>query len=71
LKLIPNWRNALRMFSVQANTANVAMLASWASLPARIQDAIPTGAVIALAITLLVLGTIGRLIAQPAVQAGD
>lgn len=65
MKLIPEWRRAWRMLSVQANTINVALLAGWSGLPARMQDAIPVGAVVALAIALLVLGTIGRIVAQP------
>ena len=68
MKLIPNWRKAWRMLSVQANTINVAVLAGWSSLPDRMQDAIPVYVIVGLAIGLLVLGTIGRLIAQPAVD---
>ena len=68
MQLIPNWRKAWRMLSVQANTINVAVLAGWSSLPARMQDAIPFYVIVGLAIGLLVLGTIGRLIAQPAID---
>jgi hypothetical protein len=33
VKLIPNWRHAWRMFSVQAQTGAVAVLGAWQALP--------------------------------------
>ena len=67
MKLIPEWRRAARMFSVQAAAAIVL----WVGLPAETQAQVlgllpltqdqVTG-------LLAVLGIIGRLIAQPKVR---
>ncbi len=64
MKLIQNWRRALLMFSVQANTVNVAGLTAWATL-GDLRERIPENYVLGFSIAMLVLGTIGRLIDQP------
>ena len=68
LKLIPNWRHALRMFSVQAQLIATGLLTGWGTLPPRWQEQIPVGIVLGMACFVLVLGVIGRLIQQPSVE---
>lgn len=63
IELIPEWRRALRMLSVQANTINAAGLTAWASM-GDLREKIPVEAAVAFAIAMLVLGTVGRLVKQ-------
>jgi hypothetical protein len=70
IELIPEWRRALRMLSVQANTINAAGLTAWATL-GDLRDKIPVEVVVAFAIAMLVLGTVGRLVKQRKVSASS
>lgn len=65
LEFVPNARRCLRWFSVQIPAANLAFLGIWSALPERFQDALPSSWVMGIAATLIILGVIGRLIAQP------
>lgn len=67
MKLIPNWRRAWRMFSVQVPAINAAFIATWASIPEKFQDAYPLRWALATVLVLLVLGVVGRLVKQPEV----
>lgn len=64
-RLIPNWRRAWRMLSVQAQAAALAVIGGWQALPDDMRAAVPQSAVYGLAMGLLVAGIIGRLIDQP------
>lgn len=66
--LIPNWRKAWRMLSVQIPTLNAALIATWASIPSKFQDAYPLPWLLGTVIFLLVLGVAGRMINQPKVS---
>lgn len=68
MTLIPNWRKAWRMFSVNIPSVNAAVIATWASLPSRFQDAYPVRWLLVTVVVLLVLGIAGRLVKQPAVD---
>ena len=68
MKLIDNATKAWRMFSVQAMTIANAALGSWLMLPDKLQSAIPVGYVVAFAMLMLALGTIGRLVKQDKVS---
>lgn len=68
MKLIPNWRRAWRMYSMQAKAAAAAMLGSWQALPVEWQQHIPLPMVLYSAIGVLVLGALGRLVDQPKVK---
>lgn len=70
MQLIPNWRAAWRMFSVQAQAAAVAVLGAWQAVPDDMRAKVPDGVVIGLVAVLLVLGIVGRLVAQPSVTEG-
>lgn len=68
MKLIDNAKQWYKMFSLQANALNVSFLATWSLLPAKFQDVLPVPAVIGIAVSLLILGTLGRLIKQDSVS---
>ena len=71
MKLISNWKQALRMFSVQAQSLNLVGIAAWTALPDDMRAMIPPSVVLGLAMVLLVLGIVGRLIAQPEIAPAD
>lgn len=73
MKLIDNWRNGWRMFSVQAQVTAAALLGGWQSLTDEMRQVIPGWAVISIAIALLVFGVVGRLVKQERVhrKSGD
>lgn len=64
-KLIPNWRRAWRMASIQAQATALAVLGGWQALPDEMRAVVPAWAVLTLAMVLLVAGIVGRLIDQP------
>jgi len=71
MKMIPNARRVLlHAYSQQAQMAALAGIGAYSALPDKMQDALPMWAVLGLASVLLVLGIVGRLIEQPALQ-GD
>lgn len=65
MKLIPNWKKAWRMFSVQAQILSSAILVMWNSLPTNLTIGINPVYVV---VPVLVFGTIGRLIQQDSVD---
>jgi hypothetical protein len=67
-RLIPNWKRAWRMFSVQAQAGALAVLGAWQAVPEDLKAAIPAPYVYGLAMALLVLGIVGRLVDQPKVK---
>lgn len=68
MKLIPNARQVLlRSYSQQAQGAALAIIGGYQILPEQWQNALPLGLVLGLASAALVLGIVGRLIAQPEV----
>ena len=68
MKLIPNWRKAWRMFSVQAQALAVAVIGAWQVIPDDIRAVVPSWASGGLLALLLALGIAGRLIDQPSVK---
>jgi hypothetical protein len=56
------------MFSVQAQIAAGSILGSWGLVPDDLKQNLPQNIVIGIALTLLVLGVIGRLIKQDSVN---
>lgn len=63
-KLVSDWRKAWRWYSVNIPTLNAAFLGTWAVLPPHFQNVLPLPWMIGIAVSLLVLGTVGRLIEQ-------
>ena len=69
MKLIPNARQVLlQSYSQQAQAAALAIIGGYQLLPEKWQDALPLPLVLGLACVALVLGIVGRLIAQPKLQ---
>jgi hypothetical protein len=69
MKLIPNARQVmLHSYSQRAQGVALALIGGYGLLPDKMQDALPMPAVMGLACVALVLGIVGRLIAQPDLQ---
>ena len=65
MKLVKDWRQAARWFSVQAQALSAAAGAAWLVVPDDMRAAVPPEWLAACAIVLAVLGIAGRLIDQP------
>jgi len=68
VNLIPNYRKAWRMWSMQAQTIALAVIGAWQVIPDDIRAVVPPWAASGLLALLLVLGIAGRLIDQPKVR---
>ncbi len=67
MKLIPNWRRAHRMASMQFQAAGVAFLLWWQSgLAPDLKEAIGTTRALWILGVFFALGLIGRVVYQPA-----
>jgi hypothetical protein len=64
MKLLPDWRRSWRWFSVQAMALALAVQGAWAALTPDQVAALPDWTVQAVTGAVLVLGIIGRLVAQ-------
>src|SRR5690606_27863590 len=72
MKLVPQWRKALRMFSVQAMVLTGAVQGAWVALPAEMKASVSDDWMRYTTIALMVAGVIGRLVVQPTVSGeGD
>ena len=68
MKLIPEWKRCLRMFSVQAMILAGAVQGAWASLPDEMKATVSDDWLRYGTIALMVLGVIGRLVVQSSVD---
>ncbi len=68
MQLIPEWRTALRMFSVQAMLVAGAIQGAYIALPADMQAFVPDSWMRVITFAVLGLGAVGRLIEQPKVR---
>lgn len=64
IKLIEDWRNARRWFSVNAMLLAAAIQGAWLQIPEDMKASIPPQLVQYVTIALLVFGVVGRLIKQ-------
>jgi protein-S-isoprenylcysteine O-methyltransferase Ste14 len=64
MKLVADWRKALKWFSIQIPAANAAFLLAWAALPEKFQNSLPPSWVVCISVVLLVAGMFGRLVQQ-------
>lgn len=64
MRLIPNYRKAWRMFSVQAQALALAVVAAWQAVPDDIRASVPDWGLWALLAVILGGGIVGRLIDQ-------
>lgn len=65
MNLIPNWRKAWRMFSVQAQGLALAGVGAWQATPDDIRAVAPWWLPPLLLGVILVGGIVGRLVVQP------
>lgn len=65
MKLIPEWRKAWRMFSVQSMAVAAAIQGAWPMVPDDLKANLPQALVNWVSVALLVLGIAGRLVDQP------
>jgi hypothetical protein len=68
MKLVPNWRRAWRMVSVQAMAVAAAIQGAWPLLDDAMRATLPPHLVHWLSVVLLVAGIAGRLVDQPKVR---
>lgn len=64
MNLVADWKKAWRWFSVQAMALSGAIQVTWVSLPLDLKGSIPHDLVTGAAISLAVLGIIGRVVDQ-------
>lgn len=62
--LIPNWRKAWRMISVQAMAVAGAIQGAWLFIPEDLRTSLPPNLVQGVTAALLALGIAGRLVQQ-------
>jgi hypothetical protein len=68
MKIVKNWRKGWRMFSVQAQAAVLTGVGAWQIIPDDLRAVVPQSVAVGMAMTLLVLGILGRFIDQPKVK---
>jgi len=64
MKLVDDWENAWRWFSVWCLAASGAAPAAWLAVPADMRDAVPATWLAASAVAIAVLGLVGRIVDQ-------
>lgn len=64
MKLVPDWKKALKWWSTQIHSINAAFLLTWAAIPDKFQDALPVSVLIGIAAVLLVAGVVARMLDQ-------
>jgi len=68
VKLIPNWKRAWRMTSVQAQALALSVIGAWQATPEDIRASIPQWGLWALLGLILLGGIVGRLVKQDKVS---
>ena len=64
MRMIPQWRHAWRMFSVQAMALATAVQGAWVAMPPDLRSSLEVEWVQWTSIALLVAGIVGRLVDQ-------
>ena len=64
MTLVENASSWWKMFSMQAQVINTALLVSWQTLPTTLQTILPVEYLLVISVILLVLGMIGRMVKQ-------
>ena len=65
MKLIPNWKKAWRMVSVQAMALAGSIQGAWMFIPEDMKSSISPNIVQSVTVALLILGIAGRMVDQP------
>lgn len=71
MRLVKDWRQTWRYFSVWAMTVTAAIQGAWAAIPVDMKTAIPDTLINLISIGLLVLGVAGRLVVQVEMKDED
>jgi len=69
MRLIDNAASWWKMFSMQAQALNTALLVSWQALPSTLQTILPVSYLLVIAVVLLILGMVGRMVKQENINA--
>lgn len=64
MKLVDNWRNSWKWFSMQCMAAAGTIQATWMAIPDDMKAAVPAQWVSYATLAILALGGIGRLVSQ-------
>ena len=68
MQLIPEVKQAWRMFSVQLSSLGAALMFAWGVLPQDLKDRLPTDAIPWLAMGIFLLTVVGRIVYQPSLD---
>lgn len=68
MKLIPEWRKAWRMFSVQAQAIGVALCAGYVQMYDQLKETIPPAWMAGLTGIIFAVGIFGRVVKQKKVS---
>lgn len=71
MKLIPEWKKAARMISMQCMAAAGAIQAAWVALPPSMLNSVDPDTVRLTTLVLLVLGMLGRVLKQESVSGDE
>ncbi len=71
MRLIPNWRQAWRFWSMRAAGAKAILVTTYLSLPDKLQDAFPPRYALAMAVIITVFGVIGGRLVDQNPQPGE
>jgi hypothetical protein len=71
MKLIPNWRKAWRMLSMQAMAAAAILQTAWETNPDAIRAVLPSAWVPWVTVALLLFGMAGRVVQQRKVTGSE
>ncbi|MFT4090498.1 MAG: hypothetical protein QM645_07185 [Asticcacaulis sp.] len=66
---VENWREGWRFISTQAMALSLAISGAWLAVPEKLQDRLPDSLIAVVLMPVLVLGIIGRFVAQPKAEA--
>jgi len=69
MRWIDNASSWWKMFSMQAQALNTALLVSWQALPSTLQTILPVSYLLVIAVVLLVFGMVGRMVKQDNIDA--
>lgn len=64
MKLVKDWKECWKWFSVHCMVVATAVQGAWMFIPADLKSNLPTELAVILTLALLVLGLIGRLVDQ-------
>lgn len=67
-RLVPNWKESHRWYSMRAQALSVAILATWQVVPDDLRAVAPHWLQVAVLVLLLSAGIVGRLVEQPNVS---